>query len=45
MDSYSRMHGDVSSEHPEWRTVIDESGKPFVDVIYEKAVGEGIAKA
>jgi naphthoate synthase len=38
--SYSR----VSSEPPEWRAATDESGKPFVDVIYEKAVGEGIAK-
>ncbi|GJN18161.1 hypothetical protein PR202_gb05294 [Eleusine coracana subsp. coracana] len=43
-DSYSRVHGDVSSEPPEWRAATDESGKPFVDIIYEKAVGEGIAK-
>ncbi|XP_073120438.1 1,4-dihydroxy-2-naphthoyl-CoA synthase, peroxisomal-like [Henckelia pumila] len=29
---------------PEWRQVPDESGKPFTDIIYEKSVGEGIAK-
>jgi naphthoate synthase len=44
-DSYSRVHDDVSLEPPEWRAVMDQSGKPFIDVIYEKAVGEGIAKA
>jgi naphthoate synthase len=44
-DNYNHVHGDVSSEPPEWRAVTDESGKPFVDVIYEKAIGEGIAKA
>jgi naphthoate synthase len=43
-DSYRRVHGDVPSEPPEWRTATDESGKEFVDIIYEKAVGEGIAK-
>ncbi|XP_062217632.1 1,4-dihydroxy-2-naphthoyl-CoA synthase, peroxisomal-like isoform X2 [Phragmites australis] len=43
-DSYRRVHGDVPSEPPEWRASTDESGKGFVDVIYEKAVGEGIAK-
>jgi hypothetical protein len=43
-DTYSRVHGDVSSEPPEWRAATDDSGKPFVDIIYEKAVGEGIAK-
>lgn len=43
-DSYRRVHGDVSSEPPEWRAAKDESGKDFVDIIYEKAVNEGIAK-
>lgn len=43
-DSYRRVHGDVSSEPPEWRAATDESGKAFVDIIYEKAVDEGIAK-
>ncbi|CAO2178899.1 unnamed protein product [Urochloa humidicola] len=43
-DSYRRVHGDVSSEPPEWRAATDESGKEFVDIIYEKAVNEGIAK-
>lgn len=38
------MHGDVPSEPPEWRAATDESGKEFVDIVYEKAVGEGIAK-
>ncbi|KAF0902941.1 hypothetical protein E2562_022586 [Oryza meyeriana var. granulata] len=43
-DSYRRVHGDVPSEPPEWRAATDESGKGFVDIIYEKTVGEGIAK-
>ncbi|CAO2165827.1 unnamed protein product [Urochloa humidicola] len=43
-DSYRRVHGDVSSEPPVWRAATDESGKEFVDIIYEKAVNEGIAK-
>lgn len=43
-DSYRRVHGDVSSEPPEWRAATDEDGKGFVDIIYEKFVGEGIAK-
>jgi hypothetical protein len=38
------VHGDVPSEPPEWRAATDASGKEFVDIIYEKAVGEGIAK-
>ncbi|CAD6251856.1 unnamed protein product [Miscanthus lutarioriparius] len=32
------------SEPPERRAATDESGKEFVDIVYEKAVGEGIAK-
>jgi len=43
-DSYRRVHGDVPSEPPEWRAATDESGKEFIDIIYEKAVREGIAK-
>lgn len=43
-DSYRRVHSDVPSEPPEWRAATDESGKEFVDILYEKAVGEGIAK-
>ncbi|OWM76070.1 1,4-dihydroxy-2-naphthoyl-CoA synthase, peroxisomal isoform X2 [Punica granatum] len=43
-DSYHRMHGEVPSHLPVWRAVPDESGKGFTDIIYEKAVGEGIAK-
>ena len=38
------MGGEVSAEPPEWRAVTDESGKGFVDIIYEKAINEGIAK-
>lgn len=44
-DSYHRIHGEVPSHHVVWRTARDEdSGKDFVDIVYEKAVGEGIAK-
>ncbi|KAJ3704456.1 hypothetical protein LUZ61_008161 [Rhynchospora tenuis] len=43
-DSYRRVHGDVSDKEVTWQSVCDESGKDFVDIIYEKAVGEGIAK-
>ncbi|KAL5563590.1 hypothetical protein UlMin_033337 [Ulmus minor] len=27
-----------------WRPAIDNDGKPFIDIIYEKAIGEGITK-
>jgi naphthoate synthase len=40
--SYIRLHDDLSSEPSEWRAATDESRKPFIDVIYKKAVGEGI---
>ncbi|KAL5552866.1 hypothetical protein UlMin_040267 [Ulmus minor] len=43
-DSYHRVHGDVPSHPAVWRLAIDKDGKPFIDIIYEKAVGEGIAK-
>lgn len=43
-DSYHRVHGEVPSHPPVWRVVADDSGKGFTDIIYEKAVGEGIAK-
>ncbi|XP_071926402.1 1,4-dihydroxy-2-naphthoyl-CoA synthase, peroxisomal-like [Coffea arabica] len=44
-DSYRRTHGEVPSHPPVWKTVsLDESVKEFADIIYEKAVGEGIAK-
>ncbi|XP_020594845.1 1,4-dihydroxy-2-naphthoyl-CoA synthase, peroxisomal-like, partial [Phalaenopsis equestris] len=42
-DSYRRIHGEVSAEAAVWRPALDESGK-FTDILYEKAVGEGIAK-
>jgi naphthoate synthase len=43
-DSYRRVHGEVSDSQVTWQPACDESGKEFVDIIYEKAVGEGIAK-
>ena len=43
-DSYHRIHGEVTNHEVEWKTACDESGKEFTDIIYEKAVGEGIAK-
>ncbi|KAJ0971691.1 hypothetical protein J5N97_019650 [Dioscorea zingiberensis] len=44
-DSYHRIHGEVDTKEVVWRNIAcDESGKEFMDIIYEKAVGEGIAK-
>nr|GLL32732.1 1,4-dihydroxy-2-naphthoyl-CoA synthase, peroxisomal [Ipomoea trifida] len=44
-DSYHRVHGEVPAHVPAWRLVpSDDSGKEFTDIIYEKAVGEAIAK-
>lgn len=43
-DSYHRIHGEVPSHDVVWRIACDESGTEFTDIIYEKAVGEGIAK-
>lgn len=43
-DRYHKVHGEVSTHEPEWRICCDESGKEYTDIIYEKAVGEGIAK-
>ncbi|CAM8884414.1 unnamed protein product [Rhodiola kirilowii] len=45
-DSYHRIHGEVSSEEVEWRVVMSDadSSEAFTDIVYEKAVGEGIAK-
>lgn len=43
-DNYHKVHGLVSSNPIEWRLASDDSGKDFVDIIYEKAVGEAIAK-
>ncbi|KAL1556732.1 1,4-dihydroxy-2-naphthoyl-CoA synthase [Salvia divinorum] len=44
-DTYHRVHGTVPTHIPLWKAAIDDSGKDFVDIIYEKAFGEGIAKA
>ncbi|XP_031500787.1 1,4-dihydroxy-2-naphthoyl-CoA synthase, peroxisomal isoform X3 [Nymphaea colorata] len=43
-DSYHRIHGEVSSAKVIWRVCSDKEGPEFTDIIYEKAVGEGIAK-
>ncbi|RZS22099.1 hypothetical protein BHM03_00054860 [Ensete ventricosum] len=44
-DSYRRVHGEVSTRDATWIPACDESGKEYTDIIYEKAVGEGIAKS
>ncbi|CAK9182754.1 unnamed protein product [Ilex paraguariensis] len=43
-DSYHRIHGEVPSHEPVWSIACDESGKEYTDIVYEKAVGEAIAK-
>ncbi|KAK6922193.1 Enoyl-CoA hydratase/isomerase [Dillenia turbinata] len=43
-DKYHRVHGQVSDDDVVWRSATSDYGKPFTDIIYEKAVGEGIAK-
>ncbi|XP_052727501.1 1,4-dihydroxy-2-naphthoyl-CoA synthase, peroxisomal isoform X4 [Vigna angularis] len=39
-NSFGRVHGQVPSHDVVWRTASDD----FTDIVYEKAVGEGIAK-
>lgn len=44
-DNYHKIHGEVPNHQPVWRLIpSDESAKDFTDIIYEKAVGEPIAK-
>ncbi|WJX87834.1 1,4-dihydroxy-2-naphthoyl-CoA synthase [Trifolium repens] len=43
-DSYQRVHGDVPSHDVVWKVASDDQGKDFTDIVYEKSVGEGIAK-
>ncbi|CAB4294979.1 unnamed protein product [Prunus armeniaca] len=43
-DSYHRTHGEVSTHQVVWENVRDDSGEAFTDIVYEKAVGEAIAK-
>ncbi|KAI3923823.1 hypothetical protein MKW92_012326 [Papaver armeniacum] len=43
-DSYHRVHGEVPTHEVVWRTSCDDLGIQFTDIIYEKSVGEGIAK-
>lgn len=47
IDRYRLIHGEVETGEAEWRPATctdDGAGKPFIDIIYEKAIGEGIAK-
>ncbi|KAL2903618.1 1 4-dihydroxy-2-naphthoyl-CoA synthase peroxisomal [Bienertia sinuspersici] len=37
-DNYHKVHGQVSMEPVVWRIASDDSGKDFVDIIYEKAI-------
>ena len=39
-NSFGRVHGHVPSHDVVWKTASDD----FTDIVYEKAVGEGIAK-
>lgn len=43
-DNYHRIHGQVSTHPPLWRSACDESDIDFTDIVYEKADGEAIAK-
>ncbi|CAN0892998.1 1,4-dihydroxy-2-naphthoyl-CoA synthase, peroxisomal [Linum grandiflorum] len=40
-DSYHRIHGQVSTKEVGWSVA---GGEKYTDIVYEKAVGEGIAK-
>ncbi|KAL0000972.1 hypothetical protein SO802_014753 [Lithocarpus litseifolius] len=47
-DSYHRIHGEVPTHEVVWELACDdESSNEFhvTDIIYEKAIGKGIAKA
>ena len=43
LSSYGRVHGNVSQEPATWQSA-EVLGPLLQDVLYEKAVGEGIAK-
>jgi hypothetical protein len=43
-NKYERLHGSVSRELPVWTQPAMLSGKPFEDILYEKAQEEAIAK-
>ena len=43
ISSYARVHGNVSQEPVAWQSA-EVPGAPLEDVLYEKSVGEGIAK-
>lgn len=42
--SYARVHGQVSRAPAQWRRIATVAKEELVDVKYEKAEGEGIAK-
>jgi hypothetical protein len=42
--SYARVHGEVSRSPAQWRPIRSVAKEELVDVKYEKAAGEGIAK-
>ncbi|GLC45681.1 hypothetical protein PLESTB_001317300 [Pleodorina starrii] len=43
-NSYGRVHGAVSREPANWRRIPVVAREDLTDVIYEKSIGEGIAK-
>ncbi|GIL69420.1 hypothetical protein Vretimale_13531 [Volvox reticuliferus] len=44
INSYGRVHGPVSHEPAKWQRILVVSREELIDVVYEKAVDEGIAK-
>lgn len=44
LNSYARIHGSVSSATPQWTLFSTVQKENLQEVIYEKTVGEGIAK-
>lgn len=42
--SYAKVHGEVSEAHAEWRQIPVVQKNSLQEVIYQKAVQEGIAK-
>ncbi|KAH9318058.1 hypothetical protein KI387_019827, partial [Taxus chinensis] len=44
-NNYAKVHGEVSAQLASWKLLTTcDDGPPFLDIIYEKAIGEGIAK-
>lgn len=42
--SYARVHGEVSRAPAQWRRIASVAKEELLEVKYEKAAGEGIAK-